>query len=161
MKQIKSAALLFFSFVVINAGLAQKQPPVVGGIENISFKFTESSIRFPVTYEITVNEDSITITAEQHTESGVSVHQKSKGISQKEWLQLSELAGNMQEAGTHYPEMGTGYKTYQLSRKNGGTIEAHILVWTSMTEDKIEKNSLELAEKLKKLAPSMKEIPAN
>ena len=158
MKQIKLFTLLFFSFVVMNAGFAQEHTPIVGGLETISFQFTESSIQFPINYEITAYNDTITITAEQHTESGVSVYQRSEQLSKNHWDQLSQLAGNMQEAGTHYPEMGTGYKTYQLIRINSGAIEAHVLLWTSMMEDKIDTSSLQLAEKLKELAPSLEGV---
>ncbi len=159
MKQVSSLALLFFFFLGLNTGFSQKQKaPIVGGIETISFQFKESSIRFPTNYTITVEKGVLTINVEEYKESGIVNHTKSKKLSKKDLAKINSLAGNMQEMGEYYPEGGTGYKTYKLTRKNAGTIQAHELVWTSLTQDKADRSSLELAELLKSLAPSIEGV---
>ncbi|AEA43543.1 hypothetical protein [Fluviicola taffensis] len=155
MKYFKSLGLLFFASILLNTAFAQKTP-LVGGIETISFKFTESSIQLPVNYEVTINQSTIEIVTEKYTESGVEKSKESKKISKKDWAKLCDLAGKLQESGTYYPEGGTGYQTYELIRKNAGTIQSYILIWTSLTENKVDKTTQDLVTLIKSLTPRPK-----
>src|SRR5690606_14877775 len=106
-------------------------------------------------YEIVVEKGILTLNVEKYGQSGIEKITKSKKLSKKDVAKINNLAGNMQESGEFYPNGGTGYKTYKLTRKNGGTIQAHELLWTSLTQDKADKSSLELVEVLKSLAPKI------
>lgn len=150
MKAIKIASVIFFLFAVNN--VFTQNNPIVGGVESLAYKFTESSIRYPINYEIKVTPTQIEITTKKATDAGVESTTKSKKISKKNWDQLVDLSGKLQEAGTHYPDGGTGYKTHEIIRQNGGAPEAYSLIWTSLTEDKADSNTKLLVAKIKTLA---------
>lgn len=151
---MKSFTLLLFASILFNTAFTQNTP-LVGGVQTLTYKFKESSIRNPTNYEIIISEKTIEVIISKYTDIGEEKTTKSKALPKKEWAKLVDLSGKLQAAGNHYPDGGTGYKTYQLERKNGGAPEAYILEWTSLTEDQVEDSAKKLQAKMIQLAGSL------
>jgi hypothetical protein len=133
--------------------------PIVGGVSYFKYTFKDASVRFPANYSIEVNNEKVTTYVDYYTEVSIEKYEKSKTISTKDWNDLVSLSSNAQE-GLNYPAPGghTGYSSHTLVRKNAGTLEAYTLSWTSLSKDKIDKNTEAVLEKIKSLAYSRDEV---